>query len=202
MARAVALDLLREKIRELEGNAVQSQRVHTGVHTLDALIGGLPQPGVVEVHGPPGSGRTRLALALTAALTAQGALVAWVDADHTLYPPAAADLAVVLRRLLVVRPPHERAAWAAEQLLRSGCFPLVAISGLSRLGHAGQRWSLAAEAGGCTALVISEQSIRELPAVVRLSLGEGEATVLRDRGGRTGRSVALPAWPEVADPWA
>jgi hypothetical protein len=203
---AVSLEVLRDRIRELEGAPVHTQRVSTGLQALDDLVGGLPQPGLVEVHGPPGSGRTRLALALAERFTAGGRLVAWVDLDCTLYPPAAGDLKVVLRRLLVVRPrllasEADRAVWATEQLLRCGCFPLVVVSGAVRLGRVGQRWVHATEAGGCTCLVIGEHASRGIPAAVRLAVGRGEVVVVRNRGGRTGRAAVLPPWTKRADPW-
>ncbi|MBW1879199.1 MAG: hypothetical protein JRJ84_12625 [Deltaproteobacteria bacterium] len=211
---AVSLEVLRDRIRELEGAPVHTQRVSTGIGVFDDLVGGLPQPGLVEIHGPPGSGRTRLALALIERFTAEGRLVAWVDLDCTLYPPAAGDLEVVLRRLLVVRPTQatpaerrplksdtERAVWATEQLLRCGCFPLVVVSGAVRLGRVGQRWVHAAEAGGGTCLVIGEHASRGIPAVVRLAVGRGEVVVVRNRGGRTGRAAVLPPWTERNDPW-
>lgn len=197
------LQRLRERIREIEGGApVHVERVRTGVEAIDGLVGGLPRPGIVELHGAPGSGRTRLALALAARLTAEGRLVAWVDADRTLYPPAVRDLDVVLQRLLVVRPPADRAVWAVEQVLRSGCFPVVGVSGLDRIGNAGPGWAHAAEAGGATLIVVSERPMREVPAVVRLAVGQGEAVVVRDRAGRTGKGAPLPPWPEEADPWS
>jgi len=197
----VSLEALRARIRELEGTPVHVQQVATGVQAFDELVGGLPRPGLVELHGPPGTGRTRLALAVAARWTAERALVAWVDADHTLYPPAAADLEVVLRRLLIVRPPHDRVPWAVEQLLRSGCFPLVVASGLGRVGKAGHGWAHAAEAGGCTGLILGERPFRQVPAGVRLAVGSGEVTVVRNRGGRTGRSASLPRVSEWVDPW-
>ena len=203
MARqaVVSLEALRERIRELEGAPVQVERIRTGVAAIDGLVGGLPQPGIVELHGPPGSGRTRLALALAARFTGEGRLVAWVDADRTLYPPAAGDLDVALQRLLVVRPPADRVVWSVEQLLRSGCFPVVGVSGLGRIHNAGPGWAHAAEAGSCTLIVLADQPMREIPAVIRLAVGHGEATVVRDRAGRIGKAAPLPPWPEQADPW-
>lgn len=202
MARAavVSLEALRARIQEMEGTRVRTRREPTGIAAFDALVGGLPRPGFVELHGPPGSGRTALALALASG-AASRELVAWVDLAHTLYPPAAADHGVDLRSLLVVRPPSDRSLWAVEQLLRSGCFPLVVVSGIARLGRTAQGWAHAAEAGHATGLVVSEQPFRELPAVVRIAVGGGEAVVVRDREGRPGRSGPLPSWPTAADPW-
>ena len=58
------LDQLRERIQEIEGRPpVSRQVVSSGMDDLDAAVGGLPCPGLVEVSGRPGSGRVRVALA-------------------------------------------------------------------------------------------------------------------------------------------
>ena len=51
---------LRQQIREIEGGPVQQVRAApSGLPGLDGLTGGLPCPGLVEVDGPVGGGRTR-----------------------------------------------------------------------------------------------------------------------------------------------
>jgi hypothetical protein len=50
--------------------------------------------------------------------------------------------------------------------------------------------------------VLSTGSSRDLPADLRLAVGDGRLTVLRDRSGRAGAEVEVPPWPEEADPWA
>ena len=198
-AHAATLDALRERIRVLEGGPrIQRRRLSTGIGELDELVGGLPSPGILEVSGRAGTGRTCLVLRLVAERTRQHRMVAWVDATRSLYPPAAAELGVELSRLLLVRPPEDGSnpeIWATEQLLRSGCFDLVVTSMPTRRrarklagGHA---WARAAEHGHCTAVVISERPVRHVPADVRLCVGDGKVAVLRDRSGRHGRSVVL-----------
>ncbi|MEQ1506004.1 MAG: recombinase RecA, partial [Myxococcota bacterium] len=152
MASSAALDALRVRIRALEGGtSVRRRRVASGVGPLDVLIGGLPEPGIVELAGPDGSGRVRLALGIAAAWTRAGRSVAWVDPARRLYPPACADLGVGLERLLIVRPTEDGSApwaWATEQLLRSGCFPLVVIDHPDGGGHRralAHGWARAAE---------------------------------------------------------
>jgi hypothetical protein len=204
-----ALDALREQIRLLEGGpAVCRRRVPCGVQTLDALVGGLPKPGILELHGPLGAGRTRLAASILAAVMGPHGLGVWVDPARSLYPPALAQYGVDLARLLVVCPPADglqQEHWATEQLLRSGCFPVVVVSLLPRRGSrrsASHQWARAAEHGGSTAVVISERPVRELPAEVRLCVGEDGVRVARDRGGRSGKHHPLPSWPKGCDPWA
>ncbi|MBX2797671.1 MAG: hypothetical protein KTR31_08390 [Myxococcales bacterium] len=190
------LDALRAKIRAIEGGPrVVRRRVPTGVEALDALVEGLPVPGIVEICGREGSGRSRLALTILARATASHTAVAWVDPLKRLYPPAAADLGVALEQLLVVRPPEDGStpwAWATEQLLRSGCFGWVVVDLPPRSGSRralSHTWARAAEYGCCTVIAISERPTRELPADVRLSVGEGRLFVVRDRGGRAGGGV-------------
>ena len=103
---------------------------------------------------------------------------AWVDPHGRLYPPAAADHGVPLERLLVVRPPDDGAgawAWATEQLLRSGCFPLVVLDHpappKTPQRALSQGLSRAAEHGGSLLLVVSARPVKALPADVRLGVG-------------------------------
>jgi len=171
------------------------------VDALDRLLGGLPVPGLVELHGPAGAGATRLAALALAAHARRGQPVAWIDGARTLYPPALEALGLDLDALLVVRPPAGHLVWATEQILRSGAFPAVAVSGVGRLGRGGPRWSHAAEVGRTTALVVGRAPQRALPADVRLSVDGQSVTVVRDRAGAFGRRQDLPPWPEAADPW-
>lgn len=205
MARpAVSIEALRERIRQLEGaGRLQVQLSPSGVAPLDALLGGLPTPGVVELSGAPGTGRTRVALSLVAEVTRRRRQpVAWVDLERWLNPEAAAAHGVVLSRLLVVRPTADRLGWAVEQLARSGCFPLVVVADPHQVGRAGQRWARAVETGHCTLVSLSQHVHRDLPASVRVAVGEDLLTVVRNRAGRVGRSEPLPPWPPGRAPWA
>lgn len=208
-ATAVSLEALRARIRALEGSApVQRRRVQTGIESIDQLVQGLPCPGIVELCGPDGSGRTRVALELASAATRARRAVAWVDPLRVLYPPAAAALGVDLDRLLIIRPPADGShpeIWATEQLLRSGCFALVISHLPERRGarrFGGHQWARAAERGQCTGVVLGERPQRDVPAEIRLQTGGGRLSVLRDRGGRPGGSLVLPRAPAGADPWS
>ncbi|MFK7930308.1 MAG: ImuA family protein [Myxococcota bacterium] len=200
-ATAVSLDALRARIRTLEGRRVERRRELTGIDALDRLTGGLPQPGLVELHGPAGGGATSLAAGILARHTLFGRPVAWVDLERHVYPPALEQLGVDLRYLLMVRPPGGHEVWAVEQLLRSGCFAAVAVAGSGRLGRGGSRWSHAAERGHSTAIVVGRTAERSLPADLRLSVGPQGITVVRDRSGAFGRQQPLPMRTAIADPW-
>src|SRR5262245_57013539 len=77
---------------------VESQvlpRLATGIPSVDALlVGGLPRGRLVEITGPPSSGRTSLALALLASATRASEVAAVVDAADA-FDPASADAAGV-----------------------------------------------------------------------------------------------------------
>jgi hypothetical protein len=193
MGNAAALEVLRARIRTLEGGPrIERRRGPSGVEAIDALLGGIPVPGLLEITGAEGAGRTGLVLDLVAACTRSRGLVAWVDPQCRLYPPAAAARGVALERLLVVRPVEDGSSpwvWTTEQLLRSGNFPLVVVD-LPPKGqgvHSSRRvashaWARAAEHGQCTAIVIARRTTKELPADVRIAVGDHRLTVLRDRG--------------------
>ncbi len=78
--------------------------VPTGIPTLDErLNGGLPLGAITEIAGPESSGRTALALAFLAQVTAEGKVAAWVDVFDALDPQSAAASGIHLSRLLWVR---------------------------------------------------------------------------------------------------
>lgn len=197
-----ALDALRARIRELEGHHVHQRRTVSGVAEIDELVGGLPTPGLVELHGAQGSGRIRLAAELARSFQHQQRPVAWVDPRRSLYPPGLQALGVDLRQCLLVQPPSDRDDWAVEQLARSGCFPLVIVVDPPSRKRMGPRWAHAAEAGLCVVLVLNEQLRRDLPACMRLQVHREHVSVVRDRNGPPGRSTALRPPRHEASPWS
>jgi len=134
--RRAALDGLRLTLRTQHRQASDAAFVSgehllpTGFAELDAILaGGFPRGIIATLEGAPSSGRCTLAARLLAAATIRG-LGALVQTGETgtLYPPALQSAGVALDRLLVV-PAGEAAgvARAADILLRSGAFGVVAI---------------------------------------------------------------------------
>lgn len=167
--------------------------------------GGLPKGALTLLGGPPGSGRTSIAARVLAQETAAGRPVAWIDVRQTLYPPALEQAGLSLERLLMIRSTPERAIYAAEQILASGAFRVVAMSGLERHLRPSQarRLQTAAEATDAIALVLVDPTLAPKITVAALELsltrrGRGVmVTVERDRMGPSGRRafVALPVPP-------
>ena len=92
----------------------------TGFAALDAAlgIGGLPRGRIVELFGPPSSGKTTLALQIVAHCSKNGATAAWIDAEHVFDPAYAAALGVAVEALAAgaarIRPSRRwrsRANW-------------------------------------------------------------------------------------------
>jgi hypothetical protein len=107
--------------------------VSTGIAELDrALAGGFTRGTIATIEGAPSSGRSAIAARLLAQATVRGlgAIIQYEDCERaeTFHSPALAAAGVRLDRLLVVpvRDPVG-AARAADIIVRSGAFPVVAI---------------------------------------------------------------------------
>jgi hypothetical protein len=105
----------------------------SGIAPLDAVLGGgLPRGQLSELHGPPSSGRTGLALSAVAQATAGGALAAWIDPDDRFDPTSAEAAGAELGRLLWLRggeagPGLKPALAATGTLAGSGLFELLVL---------------------------------------------------------------------------
>jgi len=104
-------------------------RDSVGLPAVDRLLGGgVPRGRLVEITGPPSSGRTALALGWLARLTRAGELVAVVDPADALDPRSAAEAGVLLPRVLWARAPGlPEALRATERLLAARGFALVLL---------------------------------------------------------------------------
>lgn len=94
------------------------QRIACGTPALDRLLdGGFPRGQLSEIFGPPFSGRTSLAYRLLAAATARGEVAALIDCHDRFDPRTAEAAGLEISRLLWVRPPGEREALRASEIL-------------------------------------------------------------------------------------
>jgi recombination protein RecA len=98
--------------------------------TLPAGIpefGEIPRGCLSEIHGPASSGRTSMAVALMAEITAREEFCALIDTADSFDPAGAANAGVRLDRLLWVRcgGDAERALKVADLLIQAGGFGLI-----------------------------------------------------------------------------
>ena len=116
--------------------AVEIESIPTGSLSLDIAlgIGGLPRGRVVEIYGPESSGKTTLALHVSAEAQKQGGTCAFVDAEHALDPLYARKLGVNIEELLISQPDTgEQALEIADTLVRSGAIDVLVIDSVAAL---------------------------------------------------------------------
>ncbi len=110
--------------------------ISTGSIALDLAlgIGGVPRGRVIEIFGPESSGKTTLALHITAEAQKKGGAVAFIDAEHALDIVYARKLGVDVDSLLVSQPDTgEQALDIAEILVRSGAIDVLVIDSVAAL---------------------------------------------------------------------
>ncbi|MGH9355854.1 MAG: hypothetical protein ACRD10_06960 [Terriglobia bacterium] len=99
-----------------------------GFKEIDALTGGLPRGGLVEILGSASSGRTSLLNSIFARATGREEFCALIDVHDAFDPYSAKVTGVDLERLLWVRCRiFEQALKAADLILQSGGFGVVAL---------------------------------------------------------------------------
>jgi len=142
--------------------------VATGIAALDGV---LPGSGLARgrlTAWRPGGGATAILCAAAEAAIARGERAAWIDTAGV----QSADF--VRKGVLLVRPENALAALrAGEELLRSGGFALVVLSGAGReAGREAVRLARSARAGGSAfVLVTDEPAISHLRVESKLSPG-------------------------------
>jgi recombination protein RecA len=127
---AIRLKLSRMEIRRL------GSPLPTGFGALDAALGsgGLPRGHVVEIFGPPDSGKTTLGLQIVARAQREGLTAGWVDADRKFDPEYAAVLGVAIERLPLVQPDSAEHAMAMlQRLTSSGALDLLVVDSAAAL---------------------------------------------------------------------
>ncbi len=158
------------RLGEQENLGIES--ISTGSLAVDHAIGtgGFPRGRVIEVYGPESSGKTTLALSVTAQAQRIGGTAAFIDAEHALDAEYAEKIGVNIDELLVSQPDSgEQALEIAEMLVRSNALDIVVIDSVAALVP---RAELEGEMGdshvGLQARLMS-QALRKLTAIVAKS---------------------------------
>lgn len=198
---AAVVQNLREELRSKAPFLNERQGQSTGLEALDRMLrGGFPEAALTVLSGSLGSGRMSIAAQFIAAHTIMGRPAAWIDGDDTLYPPALAARGVILERLLVVRGAREKSLYAAEQIIDSGVFGAVIVSGVDRwlTSPRARRLQLGTEGARVTTVVLASAraAARLSGSALTLQLVRRahaiQVEVGRDRTGRaTGRRARI-----------
>jgi len=112
------------------------ESISTGSLGLDMAlgIGGIPKGRIIEIYGPESSGKTTLALQTIASAQKDGAICAFIDAEHALDVYYAKNLGVDIDNLLVSQPDFgEQALEVLETLVRSGAVDLIVVDSVAAL---------------------------------------------------------------------
>src|SRR5690606_21777984 len=110
--------------------------ISTGALALDLALGtgGVPRGRIVEIYGPEASGKTSLALHIVAEAQRNGAIAAFIDAEHALDPSYARAIGVDVDELLISQPDSgEQALEVADMLGRSGGLDVLDIDSVAAL---------------------------------------------------------------------
>ncbi|HYD46783.1 MAG TPA: recombinase RecA, partial [Terriglobales bacterium] len=124
------------KLGEPGAHVHDIQVVSTGSLGLDLAlgVGGVPRGRVIEIYGPEASGKTTLALQITAEAQKLGGVAAFIDAEHALDVGYAKKLGVKTEELLISQPDHgEQALEIAETLVRSGAIDVLVVDSVAAL---------------------------------------------------------------------
>ena len=119
-----------------DDNVINVPAIPTGSLALDIAlgVGGVPRGRVVEIYGPESSGKTTLALHITAEAQKRDGMVAFVDAEHALDMTYARKLGVDVDSLLVSQPDTgEQGLDIAEILVRSGAIDVLVVDSVAAL---------------------------------------------------------------------
>ncbi|WP_289029747.1 translesion DNA synthesis-associated protein ImuA [uncultured Paraglaciecola sp.] len=187
--------------------------LHTGYQELDnALQGGFPEHGVIDIRSPLGIGELRLLLPSILLRQQQNTteLTTLIAPPMDINAEMWAEFGLSIERIMLIRPNSERdVLWSAEQSLKSGCCHSVVIWHSSLSVAQIKRLQLAAEKGHCLLFIIREpkQEQISLPVSLGLQLSPDKAgvnaRVTKRKGAFSKKAFTVNMhnyWPEICQP--
>lgn len=119
-----------------EAKTTKVDSITTGCLSIDLAlgVGGVPRGRIIEIYGPESSGKTTLAQHIISEFQKQGAIAAFVDAEHALDPDYAAKIGVNIDEMLISQPDTgEQALEIVETLVRSNAVGVIVIDSVAAL---------------------------------------------------------------------
>ena len=119
-----------------EHSSLNVDAISTGSLDLDIAlgIGGVPRGRIIEIYGPESSGKTTVALHISAEAQKRGGADAFIDAEHALDPSYARNVGVDTENLIVSQPDTgEQGLEITEALVRSGAIDVVVVDSVAAL---------------------------------------------------------------------
>jgi hypothetical protein len=171
---------------------IDLHRHPTGLDALDRVLGGgWPTGRLCTLRaGSPGlSGRTAVALASVADLTARGGVAAWIDGDGSLDPASLQEAGADLARVLWVRGPLTVSGLlaATDAVVRAGGFGMAVVRPSEAPGWAAHasswlRVARVVERSRTTVLVLDRGDVASAHAAVRVGVSLDGASWWGTRG--------------------
>jgi len=184
---------------------------HTGFKELDnALQGGFPEYGVIDIRSLLGIGELRLLLPsiLTRQQQRQTELVTLIAPPMSINSEMLAEFGFALDQVMVIQPSlNKQVLWSAEQSLKSGCCHSVILWHASFSVTQVKRLQLAAEKGHCLLFIIRQpqQEHISLPVTLGIILSSSKVGIRAQITKRKGNwsnnpfEVHMGAyWPELS----
>ncbi len=112
------------------------ETIPTGSLSLDIALGlgGIPRGRIVEIYGPESSGKTTVALHMTAEVQKRGGIAGFIDAEHALDPVYAKNIGVDIDNLYIAQPDNgEQALEITETMVRSGAMDIIIVDSVAAL---------------------------------------------------------------------
>lgn len=137
----------------------------TRFFTINSLTGfnGLPKGRIIELVGNEGSGKTTLALTLTADAQRAGMNALYVDLEYKVIPKYAEKLGVDPSKLILINPvTGDDAMMAVDKLLDTGAIGFIVIDSVANLSTAGEMEKEIFEPNMALTARLLSQSIRRL----------------------------------------
>ena len=143
----------------------------TGFAARDgALGGGLPRGSIVELFGPPSSGKTTLALQIAARAQKDRATAAWIDAEHSFDAAYASSLGVEVGEMPLAQPESaEQALEIAGRLAASGAVDLLIVDSAAALVPQLELQSSMGDAGAGLHTRVLASGLRKLARIAGMS---------------------------------
>ncbi|MEY4616587.1 MAG: hypothetical protein RJB66_1547 [Pseudomonadota bacterium] len=130
----------------------------------------VPQGSMVEVVG-----KARFEFAIKFLCEQSDLMVACVESEWTLFPPAVAQRGVDITSWLLVEA-GERAVWAVEELLHSHFFSVILAPDLRLSQPLWRRLHLECQRSGTSLMILSEESHEQVGSlfVIEAELNQGK----------------------------
>ena len=115
---------------------IETEVFSSGSIAVDYItgVGGYPKGRVIEIYGPESSGKTTLALHAISEIQKLNGTAAFIDAEHSIDPKYAKNLAVDIDNLILSQPDSgEQALEIVDILAKSGHIDLIVVDSVAAL---------------------------------------------------------------------